>query len=150
MAISKLNMNFINKGDTGYESSTKLNDTTFNSISNTIDEIIDSENTFDTHNFGTSSGYQKFPSGLTMQWGSLEVTLNATEISRSITFPIAFANNCISAVACISDPGQGSTQMTSNVGVKSFSKTVLDVRLKSTSNYASGQNVTIRWLVLGY
>lgn len=150
MAISKLNMNFINKGDTGYESSTKLNDTTFNSITDKIDEIIDSENTFDTHNFGTSSGYQKFPSGLMMQWGSLEVTMNATEISRTITFPQEFANNCINAIACISDPGQGSTQMTSNVGVKSFSKTALDVRLKSTSNYASGQNVTIRWISIGY
>ncbi len=149
MAISKLNLDWKNKGETGYEDS-KMNKAKMGDITDKIDEIIDSENTFDTHNFGTSSGYQKFPSGLMMQWGSLEVTMNSTEISRTITFPQAFANNCINAIACISDPGQGSTTMTSNVGVKSFSKTTLDVRLKSTSNYADGQNVTIRWLVLGY
>ena len=39
----------------------------------------------------TSNGYQKLPSGLIIQWGSLTIGANT---SSSVTFPIAFPANC--------------------------------------------------------
>ena len=44
-----------------------------------------------------SSGYQKLPSGLILQWGSLPST--ADDGTASITWPISFPNNCYMAVA---------------------------------------------------
>lgn len=149
MAIEKLNIEWKNKGEIGYENS-KMNKTKMGDITDKIDEIIDSENVFDTHNFGTSSGYQKFPSGLIIQWGSFDMILDSTEKSQTVQFPQAFPTTALNGQATISDPGQGSTQMTSNVGVRTMSSTGITIRLKSTSNYANGQTVTIRWLAIGH
>lgn len=42
-------------------------------------------------------GYQTLPSGLIVQWGALDVTLNSAG-DAAVTFPAAFANACYSCV----------------------------------------------------
>jgi len=45
-----------------------------------------------------ANGYQKLPSGVIIQWGTVSVSVNAnTATSYSFTFPIAFPNTCIIA-----------------------------------------------------
>ena len=46
-----------------------------------------------------SSGYQKLPSGLIIQWGSIFFDVT----SKNITYPIAFPNNSLSIVFGQSD-----------------------------------------------
>ena len=53
------------------------------------------------------NGYQKFPSGLIMQWGLYPSTLTS-EVATSITFPINFPSECLSmSVSGRNAPGTG-------------------------------------------
>ena len=149
VAISKLNLDWKNKGETGYEDS-KMNKAKMGDITDKIDEIIDSENAFDTHNFGTSSGYQKFPSGLMIQWGNFEIELTSTQVDRTLTFPKVFSNSCFTVLATMSDPGSGSTVFTGDVGVPSFTNSNAIVRVKSLSSYVTNRTINVRWLAIGY
>jgi len=45
------------------------------------------------------NGYQKFPSGLIMQWG--RVAVNYTQTEASATFPIQFPTNCLNVTASV-------------------------------------------------
>ncbi|MGG5542962.1 hypothetical protein P4G95_14385 [Burkholderia vietnamiensis] len=48
----------------------------------------------------SSSGYQKLPSGLIIQWGNIVTNSSGT---ATVTFPIAFPNNCFSAISVSND-----------------------------------------------
>ncbi|MEF9443649.1 hypothetical protein OWS73_35190 [Burkholderia sp. 1B3(2022)] len=48
----------------------------------------------------SSSGYQRLPSGLIIQWGNIVTNSSGT---ASVTFPIAFPNNCFSAISVSND-----------------------------------------------
>ena len=54
-----------------------------------------------------ANGYQQFPSGLIMQWGSLTFPTSGTSsVGAPVTFPLAFPNACFAV--------SGSAQTTSN------------------------------------
>ncbi|KVK99929.1 gp53-like domain-containing protein [Burkholderia ubonensis] len=82
----------------------------------------------------TSSGYQKLPSGLIIQWGT-----GTTQSSGSVTltFPVAFPTTCRSATA--NNWGGGTVY----VGITSFSAASMVVNSGSV-----GQNFT--WIAIGY
>jgi hypothetical protein len=52
-----------------------------------------------------SGGYQKLPSGLVMQWGSI----SATTSGATFTFPTAFATACLTVQACNAGGASSST-----------------------------------------
>ena len=57
-----------------------------------------------------ANGYQQFPSGLIMQWGSLTFPTSGTSTAMaSVTFPLAFPNACFAV--------NGSSQTTTNTSL---------------------------------
>lgn len=54
-----------------------------------------------------ANGYQQFPSGLIMQWGSLTFPTSGTSVANeTVTFPLAFPNACFAVT--------GASQSTTN------------------------------------
>lgn len=145
MAIEKLNLEWQNKGESGYENS-KMNKEKMEAVTDKIDEIIDAF----ACDLNSSSGYQKFPSGLVMQWGTTSVTLDSTEVAWTITFPIAFENGVLNAQVGLVDVGPGRVYLTSGIAVSGTSKTNLTLLVKSTTDFVSGRTVSARWFALGY
>lgn len=111
-------------------------------IENAINDIIEDKSL-------TENGYQKI-GDLIIQWGNLEVTVNNTQQDATFPFSIPFPNACFTAVACISDPGSGSTTFTGTVGVSSLSNSNATLRIKSTSSFVSGRTVLVRVIAIGH
>lgn len=94
----------------------------------------------------TSSGYQKLPSGLIIQWGEYTATMVHTQ-TYTVAFPIAFPNNCLQVNTSVSN--------TVSTGV---SVVALPITAKTSSNFtlqygaATGgsYNTTIRYIAIGY
>lgn len=87
----------------------------------------------------SANGYQKFPSGLIMQWGSSSVGPNAT---LAVTLPTAFTTGGYSVVATIQD-ATSTTTYTNAIHAALTSTT--QITLVNTN--ASG--VTVMWQVMG-
>jgi hypothetical protein len=87
-----------------------------------------------------SNGYQKFPSGLILQWGVKDYVHYSTD--EEVTFPIAFLNACL----------QGFTVQGAKVGIETFfggavynlTKTQMTLFNMATTN------VIMRWFAIGY
>jgi len=115
---------------------------------NTIENIagtktIQTDNIADiVADFGNSlstSGYQKLPNGLIIQWG---VSATSNEI---VTFPITFPTNCLQAVA--SATNVGTNGYVNATLVKSFTASQLTaVNIDSTGNTTA----LYRWVAIGY
>jgi hypothetical protein len=89
-----------------------------------------------------SAGYQKFPSGLILQWGTTSST--ATTASNAVaTFPIAFPTACNMVYAVIggSAPGDYTVQTTS------ASTTTATFTINANGAYATG--IGFYYLALG-
>lgn len=83
-----------------------------------------------------TNGYQKFPSGLIMQWGVTTGTADPT----SVTFPIAFPNACLNVTATYF----------SNVAIGTATSAI-KVKTVSTSGATFALNgVVANWLAIGY
>ena len=80
------------------------------------------------------NGYQKLPSGLIMQWGIMPYT--SDNANATITFPIAFPNNCVSIVPSID---------TVSIGAGNWS-----VYAKTTTNFSANYSSTIANSAGGY
>ncbi len=90
----------------------------------------------------SSSGYQKLPSGLIMQWGNN----NGVGISDldTITFPITFPNACLNVVT-----GEGTVSTSGPDGIVSVG--VAQDTLTTTSFKIRTTGATICfWLAIGY
>lgn len=74
---------------------------TFNGSTNTWGASSLSANGFSASL--SSNGYQMFPSGIIMQWGSSIDIINSGS-TRPITFPIPFPSACLSLVLGVSSP----------------------------------------------
>lgn len=116
---------------------------------NQLQQNIENEFNLNVGNL-IEKGYQKLASGLIIQWGNLEVTVNNTQQDATFPFSISFPNACFTAVACISDPGSGSTSFTGTVGVSSLSNSDATLRIKSTSSFVSGRTVLLRVIAIGH
>lgn len=85
----------------------------------------------------SSSGYQKFPSGLIIQWGSYTTVSNNS--TTAVTFPIAFTTACLQV-----NPGQNGTRADQFApSASSITTTGCNI-----TNNSAGQIVT--WLAIGY
>lgn len=89
----------------------------------------------------TTSGYQRLPSGLIVQWGSF--TTNASG-DASITFPIAFPNQCNSVQGTYNAGATGSfctfgTPTTTGVAAGAFN-----------NSFTKGGAATFRYLAIGW
>jgi hypothetical protein len=89
-------------------------------------------------NLEASSGYQKLPGGLILQWGSQSVTPNSTP---TVTLPIAFPTAFLQAYAS-SDAGT-SVPARPGAGIISTSQ----IRL---INPSGSDTQVVRWLAIGY
>lgn len=95
-----------------------------------------------------ANGYQKLPSGLIIQWGTVTATLPAAPTPPSIqafTFPIAFPVNCASITGTFS----------AGVGEGYLCHTIESVNLSGATIRAqkgSGTSGTIpfQWIAIGY
>lgn len=87
------------------------------------------------------NGYQKFPGGLIIQWGSGSASANLT--STSITFPIAFPNAVFSVVCLTSAEANAITSVWRVSG--SLSNTGFSYAIE---HGALGNNQT--WVAIGY
>lgn len=90
--------------------------------------------------FGASlaaNGYQKLPSGLIIQWGSLSVNTDAT---GAVVFPVAFPNAFLNAHATAVRPSASNDY---GVSVNSTSTTGLSI-------VNDGVTTTVYWMALGY
>lgn len=82
----------------------------------------------------SANGYATYPNGVILQWGSFT---NATG-SGTVTFPLAFPNNCFTVLAIDSIYSSGNGHM----GITSKTKT-------SFTWGSTGDSKTINWFALG-
>lgn len=70
MAIEKLNLNWKNKGETGYENS-KMNKTKMKDITDKVDELVDFSNSV----IESGTNYVKFKDGTMICYGNIEFNI---------------------------------------------------------------------------
>lgn len=91
----------------------------------------------------SSTGYQKLPSGLIIQWGSISI---AAESSATVTLPLTFPNSFLQGFAgAILD-----ASITSAVASAYVSPLTTSTILVSNDGYGSSTTKTIAWFVIGY
>jgi hypothetical protein len=78
-----------------------------------------------------TSGYQKLPSGLIIQWG--------TAGSTTITFPISFPTSCLTVIP----------QLTSYNSSGAFAGQYVAVTSMSTTSFTVGSSGAV-WIAIGY
>ena len=87
----------------------------------------------------TTSGFQKLPSGLIIQWGIGYAGINGTSYTNN--FPIAFPTGCVSVTA----NHEGGADM--NIVITQ--SLILSTSFGAISWYPSS-NIAIRWIAIGY
>jgi hypothetical protein len=83
------------------------------------------------------NGYQTFPGGLILQWG----TISGTQGYNTVTFPITFPNACLRVMNSVLLYGPGNIANNNYSGVVSFTN--------STAFVGTDQNGT-GWFAIGY
>jgi hypothetical protein len=84
-----------------------------------------------------ANGYQKFPGGMILQWG----TIPGTQGFNTVTFPIVFPNACLRVMNSVLLFGPGNVANNNYSGVVSFNN--------SSSYLGTDQNGT-GWIAIGY
>lgn len=90
-----------------------------------------------------TSGYQKLPGGLIIQWGSLAATFNSTNIN--VTFPVAFPTNAPGLSGLIS---MGAA-VSGAIAPLLISRTTTGAVFQGDHSDATGSG-TFYWLAIGY
>jgi hypothetical protein len=72
-----------------------------------------------------SSGYQKLPSGLILQWGSTGKIMTGT--TSTITLPLPFPTICLQAIPGIKNNSVAATTTTGQFGTGNYSATKFDL-----------------------
>lgn len=85
-----------------------------------------------------SSGYQRLPSGLIIQWG---ITSTGTGLNSAVTYPIAFPNGGLSVSTALAN-GTGSTWSRHHTGVVTGTT--------GFTVYAEVIQTSVSWVALGY
>ncbi|SUB83207.1 Uncharacterised protein [Pragia fontium] len=96
-----------------------------------------------TNHFSASigeNGYQKLPSGLIIQWGSIAATVDK---AMNFLFPVSFINQCfhLSGSGSINKIGGGINQ--AGMNFSNLTKT-------GATLFNDGHNETVRWIAIGY
>jgi len=96
-----------------------------------------------------SSGYQKLPGGLIIQWGTTEAASAASGTATTITFPLAFATACLGAYPSLNNASNGAAIVgTSTLMTSAISTTQFTVNRGNSANQDSFK--TIKWFAIGY
>jgi hypothetical protein len=85
----------------------------------------------------SSPGYQKFPGGLVMQWGTAAVPASGSTV---VTYPLAFTQGIVQ----MATPIDSSSTNNYRVGVDTSSLTTLTLRSTNTQNTTG-----VMWLSIG-
>lgn len=96
----------------------------------------------------SGSGYQKFPTGLIVQWG----TAQSTNTDYNLAFPTAFPSACLSVVGWASVAGTGSNTLYAAL-TSSISRTAFDIRTRQLVNGGSVgavANCPVPWIAVGF
>lgn len=88
-----------------------------------------------------TSGYQKLPSGLYIQWGVTASIASATNTAQ--TFPVAFPTACFQVIASISGNSAAVTTSTGQWGTGAYSTTGFTLNNRTTVAN------TFNWLAVG-
>uniref|UniRef100_UPI0038F5D726 gp53-like domain-containing protein n=1 Tax=Pseudomonas sp. S07E 245 TaxID=2866278 RepID=UPI0038F5D726 len=88
----------------------------------------------------SSNGYQKLPSGLIKQWGSIVVSGAGTV--GVVTFPIAFSNAILSVMVCATG--------TPMVDQRALTDSVVNTNGMNVTYYGAGASSRIRWEAIGH
>lgn len=89
-----------------------------------------------------TSGYQKLPSGLILQWGSFGSINDGT--TTIVTFPISFPSACVFATAIKSEAG-GSDPDGFSINARTAAN--MTVQYQDSGTAASNSNI---WFAIGY
>lgn len=101
----------------------------------------------------STSGYQKLPSGLIIQWGVLSKN-PAGETSVEITgeYPMKFPNNCFQVISCLQDLAGSSGSRTDGVSLFSneqFGEALLTGPKISVYGVNLGSLLSVRYFAIG-
>ncbi len=88
----------------------------------------------------SSNGYQKLPSGLIRQWGSIVVSGAGTV--GVVTFPIAFSNATLNVMVCATG--------TPMVDQRALTDSVVSTNGMNVTYYGAGASSRIRWEAIGH
>lgn len=91
--------------------------------------LVDSSSFTGANQSLATSGYQKLPGGLILQWGTVSVTNSSTS---TFTFPVAFPTACVFA----------DVQFSTNPYAGATTEGVLTINSKSASNCVVGNQFT--------
>lgn len=89
-----------------------------------------------------SSGYQKLPSGLYIQWGASGSV--ATGTTSSLVFTKAFPNSCLQVLVGVTGNTAVSTAATGHYGSGNYSATGFDLYNRTSQNY------TFNYMAVGF
>lgn len=84
-----------------------------------------------------TAGYQKLPTGITIQWGTVTGKTTGTA-SHTVNFPTAFDNNCLQVL------------VQWNAGAGDFAGGYVNVTSTSASSFTVQYTANIRWIAIGY
>ncbi|MGJ7514304.1 phage tail protein [Pseudomonas baetica] len=99
--------------------------------------------------FGASlavNGYQKLPSGLIEQWGSVSVLDNS---EQTITLPIAFPNAIFSAVVSVPSAGAAGAGEFATAGVRKNGSSLSTILVNANTGPSIAVTQTVTWRVWG-
>ncbi|MHA6478899.1 gp53-like domain-containing protein [Stutzerimonas sp. KH-1] len=96
----------------------------------------------------SASGWQKLPSGLIIQWGSVAGASVAASsgISTAVTFPIAFPNACLNASVTAQ---LTSVQASAGIGTTDPAPSGFSLERRNLATGTS-QTIAAKWIAIGY
>lgn len=95
------------------------------------------------------NGWQKLPGGLILQWGYSHLDSHNGENNLSITFPIAFPNQCLFAISNRGTASASGDNTDGGCTIHAFTKTELSVHLATYYGGAVGSLRGVYWQAIG-
>ena len=96
----------------------------------------------------TQNGYQKFPSGVIMQWGTVDYNSNPGGIAVDVVFPSVFPTSCLNVTATRKSLANNFNDgPVSPVSIVSYSSGSVRFQL---STWDSGGSASFAWFAIGY
>ena len=92
----------------------------------------------------TQNGYQKLPSGVILQWGTVEYASNPGEAPVDVVFPLVFPTSCLNVTATRKSPASNDGGGT--VSIVSYSRGSVRFKLDTWGYGATG----FTWFAIGY
>ena len=92
----------------------------------------------------TQNGYQKLPSGVILQWGTVDYASNPGEAPVDVVFPLVFPTSCLNVTATRKSPASNDGGGT--VSIVSYSSGSVRFQLNTWGYGATG----FTWFAIGY